>query len=139
MAEYKSKKFDVPVSAQTVYDYFSDLSKLQGMIDKLPAEARNKFGQLRFTPDSINLEAPMVGEIAFKVVKKVPPTTVVLATDKPMPLNMNINITPQGESKCQVEAAIDVDLPAMLRPMVGPKIQEIANSFGGGLTGLFKK
>lgn len=138
MAEYKSKKFDVPVSAQTVFDYFSSPSRLQEMVDKLPADVRGKFGELRFTDDSINIQAPMVGEVVFKVKERVAPSKVVLSTTQPMALDMNLNITPEGDAKCQVEAAIDVDLPAMLRPMVGPKIQEIANQFGGGLTRLFK-
>lgn len=139
MAEYKSKKFDVPVSAQTVFDALSNPQKLEEIVSKIPADMRGKMGELHFTSDSIKIAAPMVGEVEFKVKERVAPSKIVLATQSPMALDMNLYITPEGENKCAVEAAIDVDIPAMMRPMVGPKIQEIANQFGGGLTGLFKK
>ena len=43
---------------------------------------------------------------------------------------MIIDITAIDESSSEVVTAIDVEIPAMLRPLIGGKMQEAANRFG---------
>ena len=38
--------------------------------------------------------------------------------------------TPDGENSTEVSTSIDIQLPAMLKPFLGPQIQKAADQFG---------
>ena len=131
MATYKSKPAIVDRNAAEIYDRFSDLSRLQDMLDKLPADQRAKVGDVTFTPDSIRISTPQVGDIVFVVKERIAPSTIVFGTESsPVPLEMRVDIDSYDEGKSQVTAAIDVEIPAIVRPLIGPKLQEAADKFG---------
>ncbi|WP_304467838.1 hypothetical protein, partial [uncultured Muribaculum sp.] len=52
------------------------------------------------------------------------------AESAPVPLIMSINLDAKTPESTEIVTAIDVEIPAMLRPMVGPKLQEAADKFG---------
>ena len=54
----------------------------------------------------------------------------VSAVGSPIPLSMIIDITAVDEQSANVSTAIDVEIPAMLRPLIGGKMQEAADKFG---------
>ena len=137
MATYKSKPAIVDRNAAEIYDHFSDLSRLQDMLDKLPADQRAKVGDVTFTPDSIRISTPQVGDIVFVVKERIAPSTIVFGTESsPVPLEMRVDIDSYDEGKSQVTAAIDVEIPAIVRPLIGPKLQEAADKFGELISGL---
>ena len=43
---------------------------------------------------------------------------------------MALHIAPAGEQSSTVTAEIDVEIPAMLRPLVGPQLQKAADQIG---------
>lgn len=131
MAVYKSKPVTVGHSADEMYSRLSDLSRLQGSLDKLPADQREKIGNVEFTSDSIKIQTPQVGEIAFKIIERVEPVKIVFGTaSSPVPLTMALNVAPAGDASSTVTAVIDVEIPAMLRPLVGPQLQKAADQLG---------
>lgn len=131
MAVFKSKPVTVARPASEMFERLSDLTRLQGTLDKLPADQREKIGNVEFTPDSIKMNTTQVGEITFKVIEKVEPTKVVFGTSSsPVPLTMQLDITPAGETDSTVVASLDVEIPAMLRPLVGPQLQKAADQMG---------
>ena len=78
-----------------------------------------------------------VGEIAFHVTERVSPGKVVFGTkSSPVPLTMEVNIRPLDEASAEVQTVIDVEIPAMLRPLIGPQLQKAADKFGELMTGL---
>lgn len=79
MAVYKSKPVTVGRPATEMYERLSDLSRLQGSLDKLPEEQRQQIGNVQFSADSIRIQTPQVGEIAFKIIEKIEPEKVVSA------------------------------------------------------------
>lgn len=137
MATYKSKPAKIDRPAQEIFARFSDMSRLQETLDKLPADQRDKIGQVEFTQDSIRITTSQVGDILFKVKEKVEPTKIVFGTESsPVPLTMEVDIKPQTDTTSEVETVIDVEIPAIVRPIIGPQLQKAADKFGELISGL---
>ena len=49
---------------------------------------------------------------------------------------MEVNITPAGDEAADVETRIDVEIPAIVRPIIGPQLQKAADKFGELIAGL---
>ena len=130
-------KISVAKPATELFNRFSDLSVLQGALDGLSAEDRAKVGDVQFTSESIKINTPQVGAIEFVVKERVVPTKVVFGTlQSPVPLTMELDIEPNGDNASQIQTVIDVEIPAMLKPFVGPQLQKAADKFGELIQGL---
>ncbi|MCM1110196.1 MAG: SRPBCC family protein [Clostridium sp.] len=138
MALYSSKPVVIDQPAELLYQRLSDFSTYQERLDQIPEDVRRKVGDVRFTPDSILINAAPVGEIAFEVTERVAPSLVVLkAKNAPVDMSLRLELTPEGEEKSSVISSIDVDIPVFLRPMVGGKMQEAADKFAELLATFF--
>ena len=47
-----------------------------------------------------------------------------------------MDIRPVSDNTSEVETLIDVEIPAMLRPLIGPQLQKAADKFGELIAGL---
>lgn len=131
MATYKSKPAKINRSASDIFGRFSDMSRLQQSLDELPQEQRKQIGDVEFTADSLRIVTPQVGEISFVIKERVEPSKIVFGTaSSPVPLTMEVNITPDGDDASQVQTVIDVEIPAIVRPIIGPQLQKAADKFG---------
>lgn len=66
----------------------------------------------------------MLGQITLRVSERVPDKRIALqAENAPVPMFMAINLEAKAPELTEVQTAIDVDIPAMLKPMIGPKIE----------------
>ena len=52
-------------------------------------------------------------------------------------MELHINLTETSPESTSMTSTIEVDIPAMLRPMVGGKMQEAADQFAELVSGLF--
>ncbi|MCC8176681.1 MAG: hypothetical protein LUC85_05440 [Bacteroidales bacterium] len=130
MSTYASKPALIPRPAHDIYDRFNDLTVLETQLNNLPQEQRDKIGDVRFTPDSIEINTPQVGKIEFKVVDRQPYNKITFGTpSSPIPLTMDLELTPKGDDATEAVTKINVELPMMLRPLVGPKLQDAAEQF----------
>ena len=137
MATFKSPKTEIGKSADELFDRFSDLSNLQTVLDGLSPEQRSQVGDVEFTADSLKIVTPQVGAIEFTVVDRVHPSKIVFGTkSSPVPLSMELDIEPTGECSSSVQTLIEVEIPAMLRPLIGPQLQKAADKFGELISGL---
>lgn len=136
MSVYKSDSIELSASAESVFSKLSNLENLKGMLakvpaDKVPEDKRDMLNSIIITPDSISLPAGPVGNLTFKVVEKVAPSKIRLdAENSPIPLSLQLDITPKTASNCYAQAVINISLPAMLAPMIGGQIQKMAEQFG---------
>lgn len=138
MATYKGKTTLVNQPIADVYAKISNLGDYQQRIDSLPSDIRAKLGEVSFTPDSIIISAQPVGQIKFTVTERTEPSILRLeAEQSPVPFAIAINLTPASDSSTNVATELNVDIPAMLKPMVGGKLQEAADKFGDLMTTLF--
>ena len=137
MATYKSKPAKVNRSAGDIFSRFSDMSRLQKSLDELPEEQRRQIGDVEFTADSLRIVTPQVGEICFVIKERVEPSRIVFGTaSSPVPLTMEVDIVPAGEDASEVQTVIDVEIPAIVRPIIGPQLQKAADKFGELISGL---
>ena len=131
MAKYETKPVAVNQPIEALIDRFSDISLFQQKIEEIPAEERAKIGDVTFEADAICINTPQVGQLKFQVTERTAPGHIVFsAVGSPIPLSMVINIKSISESASEVVTAIDVEIPAMLRPLIGGKMQEAADKFG---------
>lgn len=130
MSKYSSQPVVVNRSAETIAEQFSDFRRLQSALDNLPADERAKVGDVAFTEDSIKISTQQVGEIKFKVSKRTPEAICLQAEKSPVPMNLILEMKPVDADNTELTGVIDVDIPVMLRPLVGPTLQKAADQFG---------
>lgn len=131
MSTYTSTPTVVNRPILEMYQRFDDLTMFASKLEQLPEEQRAKIGDVSFTKDSIAINTPQIGQLRFDVTERIAPTKVVFGTaSSPVPLTMAINFKTITDDTTEVTTVIDVELPAMLRPFVGPKMQQAADQFG---------
>lgn len=132
MASYKGKPFRVNLGGTALFERVSNLSDLQGRMDTLPEDVRRKMGTVNFPDaDTLAFTAPGVGEMKFRIVERTAPSRVKFLADTGMvPINVIIDLNEAGAEATDVTATIDAEIPMMLRPLIGPKLQEAADKFG---------
>lgn len=130
MSTYKGKPVIVKVSPSQIADKFADLTVLQESIDKLPESERARLGQTRFEKDAIVIVNPQVGEMKFNIVERSE-SQIKMQADGMLPMAMLIQMSPKEDGAAtEIVTSIDINLPAMLKPFVGPQIQKAADQFG---------
>lgn len=136
MAIYSSGEVNLNASAPNVFDKLSNLENLQGMLDKVPADRipedkRQMFENIRITPDTIEVPGGPMGNLVFRVTERIAPSLIKLKGEGiPIEMALILHLTPISDSSSSAKVDVDINLPAMLKPMVGGQIQKIANQFG---------
>lgn len=131
MAKFTSAPATVPMPVEVLFEKFNDLTVMQEMLDKLPEEQRAKVGDVVFDKDSLSIKTPQVGEIKFVVKERVAYSKVVFGTaSSPVPLTLTAHFAPTDDGCSTVSAEADVEIPAMLKPFVGPQMQKATDQFG---------
>lgn len=130
MATYSSKPTLVNRSAVALSEKFGDFRSMQSALDSLDSEQRARVGDVAFTEDSIKITTPQVGAIVLKAVERTSDRIRLEAQGSPVPMNLCVDFKPVTEQSTEVTGTIDVDLPMMLRPLVGPALQKAADQFG---------
>ena len=71
-----------------------------------------------------------MGELKFQVTERTPERVVFNTVSSPLPLNMAVNLKPLTADSTELYTSIDVEIPAMLKPLLGGMMQKAADSFG---------
>ncbi|MDE7411918.1 MAG: hypothetical protein K2M94_07760 [Paramuribaculum sp.] len=138
MSKYTGKPTTIKQPASVIFDKFSDLTVLEQRLAQLPAEAREKLQNVRFTPDTITFDAPAVGAITLKVTERVPHQLVKFeAQNSPVPFGIDFHIVELDPESSKVSTEFDVDIPMMLKPFIGNKLQDAADKFGETMGNFF--
>lgn len=139
MATYKSPEVRLKASAEAVFNKLSNLENLHSLLEKVPADKipedkRAMFESIQITPDSITLPGGPVGAVTLRLAEKTSPSLISLKGEgTPVPLALSMHIAPDGDSASKAQVAIDIDIPAMLKPMIGGHLQKMADQFGSVL------
>lgn len=136
MTKYSSQPYTVERSAADISDRFADLTRMETSLQDMPEEQRAKIGQLKFDTDSITVVTPQVGDITLKVVERNPERIVFAAEKSPVPMNIMVEMQPKSEASTEVTTSVEVEIPAMLRPLIGPQLQKVADQFGSILANI---
>lgn len=132
MSKYTGKPFRVNLPASQLYERMTNLNELQGRMGELPEDIRAKMGTINFPDDeTLAFTAPGVGEMKFRIVDRTAPSQIKFLADTGMiPINVIIDLNNVSDAETDVTATIDAEIPLMVRPLIGPKLQEAADKFG---------
>lgn len=135
MAKYRSEEVPLKASAQSVYDRLSNFESLRDLLDKIPADQipadkKEMFDNIHLSDDCIELPGGPVGSIRLKVVEKTAPKCIKLKGEgTPVPLSLQLDIIPVDDASCRAAAQVDIEIPAMLRPMIAGPMQKMTEQF----------
>lgn len=138
MSVYSGKPVTLQRPISEIYAKVSDLGQYKSMVESIPEEHRDKIAGVEFRDDCVKMDAPGVGELAFRIIERVPEKKVVLnAEGCPIPLKLMLDLVATGDTSTSITPRIDIQIPAMLKPFIGNKIQQAADQFGQVFTSLF--
>lgn len=122
MSKFESSVKQIPYSQQTVYNNLSDLSNLERVRDRIPADKVNDFS---FDHDTVSVNVPPVGVITMQVIERDEPKCVKFETVKsPVPFNLWIQILPVTDTECKIKLTIEATLNPFIKGMVAKPLQE---------------
>lgn len=131
MSKYSGKPSVVNRSNTELYSKLSSIDAMRERFEQIPEDIKAKAGQLRFEDERLIIVTPQVGEISFIIKERKEPERVVYSAEKsPIPLDLVVDLKEQTPDTTQVTTSIEVDLPIMLRPLVGPQMQMAADKLG---------
>lgn len=136
MAVYSSGKVTLNSPVTSVYDKLSNLENLKGMLDKVPADRipedkRQMFENIKITSDTIEVPGGPMGNLLFRVIERKAPSLIKLRGEGiPIEMSLILHLAQETPDTTSANVDIDINIPAMLKPMIGGQIQKIANQFG---------
>ncbi len=139
MATYKCDEVTLKTSAENVFERLSNFESLKTLLaqipeDQIPADKKEMFDSIRLSNDSIELPGGPVGSIRLKVVERTAPSRITLKGEgTPVPLQLQLDIHPVDDSACRAQAKVDLEIPAMLRPMISGPMQKMTEQFANVL------
>ncbi len=122
--------------ASTVFEKYSDLEGLGELLKNVPegyasADQMQMLSKIRVTSDTIVIPGGPVGEITLRVVERQAPTLIRLeGVGTPVPLGMSLHIVPLTPETCETYVQIDLQIPAIMKPMVNGPMQKMVDLFG---------
>lgn len=121
MATFESSVRQIPHSQQAVYNMLSDLSNIDRVKDRIPAD---KLNDLTFDADSMSISTPM-GAVKLKIVDREEPKCIKFETEQsPLPFNFWIQILPVTDNTCKMKLTIKAELNPFIKGMVSKPLQE---------------
>lgn len=122
MTKFESSVKHVQAPQEAVYAKLSDLSNLEHLKDRIPAD---KVNNLSFDSDSLSFEVAPVGKITLQIVEKEPCKCIKFGTAvSPLPFNLWIQIVPVTDTECKMKLTIGMELNPFMKAMVQKPLQE---------------
>lgn len=135
MTTVKSEKKIIAAPAEKVFEKLSNLDNLKPLLesmppDMIPEDKREMFENLEITSDTITIPAGPVGQIKLRITDRLPFSLIRLAGEgTPVPMDMQLEIDSKGAEKCEVQVAINIEVPIMLKPMISGPLRKIVDQF----------
>ena len=122
MSQYESSVKNIPFPQARVYAKLEDLNNLETLKDKLPED---KVKDLTYSRDEATVNVPPMGNVTIRVVEREEPKCIKLeAVGSPIPINMWIQIIPDGEEASKMRVVAKAEINFMLRSMVEKPLKE---------------
>ena len=122
MTEFVSDVKKIPHSDSLVFSVLSDLSKLELLKDKIPAD---KISDFKCDEDSCSFSISPVGLVTFVVVEREPNKTIKLKSENlPFELNVWIQLVSKSEDETRMKLTLRADLNPFVKPMVSKPMKE---------------
>lgn len=136
MAKYVGKPATINRPIGELYAQFSDMTRLKGTLEKGNPEQASKVGNVEVGEDYMAINNPQVGQIKFQVTERVEPSKVAFsAVQSPLPVSMSINLKEITPESTEVSTVLEMEIPMVMKALIGPKLQKVADQFGEMMTG----
>lgn len=137
MTEFVSEVKTIPFSDADVYAALSDLSRLELIKDKIPADKLDKIKDFTCDQDSCTITVDPVGKVKFVIVNREPNSTIKFEAEQiPFAFNLWIQLKSASEAETKMKLTIKADLNMFLKPMLSKPLQEGVNKMADMLAGL---
>lgn len=133
MTSYESTIKSIPFSQEKVFDKLADLRNLETLKDKIPASAG--ISDLSCEEDVVRFNIQAAGKIALRIVDREAPKTIKFnAENSPIAFNMWIQLVGGEANDTKIKVTLKADLPAMIKMMLGSKLEQFVDQFAEGLS-----
>lgn len=131
---YESDIKRINADEVSVFTLLSDLSRLEALKDKLPAD---KVKDAYFDADSVRMKVDMLGEVGMRIILREPYKTIKFqAENTPFEVNFWIQIKQVATNDTRIKLTLRAELPTMVKMMLGNKLQEGINQIADMLARL---
>ncbi len=122
MTKIESSIKTIPAPQAAVYEKLSNLNNLEKFKEYLP---QDKVQGMTFDGDSLTIEAAPAGKVTFKIIEKEPCKCIKFGTtNSPIPLNLWIQIVPDGDDACKLKLTIGLEINPFMKAMVQKPLQQ---------------
>lgn len=159
MSKYESKIKLIPASVEQVYATLSNLENFRPILDAasnnpMVAEKMKEAGQdpsqleklkdVQLSADRIAIPAPMIGELALRIIEREENKTIKFETEQsPVDANLWIQVlptseisSPMGGPGCKMRLTLKAELNMMMKMMIGSKLEDGIDKFADMLSSL---
>jgi carbon monoxide dehydrogenase subunit G len=122
MSQYESSVKCIPFSQERVYAKLEDLNNLEALKDKLP---KDKISEFAYDHDQVTIEIAPIGKVTIKIIEREAPKCIKFeAVGSPIPMNLWIQIIPDGSEASKMRIVAKAELNFMLRGMIEKPLKE---------------
>ena len=122
MTQYESSVKQIPYSQERVYAKLEDLNNLEALQGRLPED---KVKEFTFDHDQATVDIPPIGKVTIRVVEREVPKCIKFeAVGSPIPVNMWIQIIPDGNEASKMRVVAKAEVNFMLRGMIEKPLKE---------------
>ena len=122
MDQYESSVKCIPFPQERVYAKLEDLNNLEALKDKLPED---KVKELTFSRDEATVNVPPIGNVTIRVVEREEPKCIKFeGVGSPLPVNLWIQIIPDGPEASKMRVVAKAEINFMLRSMIEKPLKD---------------
>ncbi len=122
MTEFTSEVKTIPHGVVDIYAVLSDLTNLELVKDKIPADKVKNFS---FDRDSCTVNVSPVGDVKFQIIDRIENDTIKFqGMQLPMEIYMWIQLKESAEKETKLKLTIKADLNVFIKPMVSKPLTE---------------
>ena len=130
MSTFKSTERIISADLPTVYGRLSNLESLQGLTLNVPDDLKDKVGNVRIEGDTITISANPVGDVSFKITKRIENELIRLeAVSSPLPFSIDVHLSENTPETTKAMAEIKIELNPIIKPMISKPLQDAAEKF----------
>ena len=120
--KFESSVKQIPYSQEAVYRNISDLSNLEKVRDRVPADRVSDFFFFFYT---VTLHVPPVGASTLRHIARDEPKCVKFETaQSPVPVNVWIQVLPVTETTSKMKVTVKAELNPFIKGIVSGPLQD---------------
>jgi len=127
MTKYESELKTISSSGEMVFNILSDLTNLKKIADN-PTFAE-KAKDMQYDTDSCSFAVDGFGRVGFRIVERTPFSSIKMTSENaPVSVSVDVIIDAIAENQSTLKLILVAELPAMIKMMVGSKLQDGVNA-----------